>query len=191
VTGAPLQQLSSALAATEDLVAGVETEQWSAPTPCAGWDVADLVRHVVNGNHLFARALSGQPADPPAGSMTPTDALLAAYREGADELLVAFSQPGALDKTVTVPFGTVPGQVALHLRITELLVHGWDLAKATGAPGRFPEDVAEAELAFSAPLLGRIPPDRNPFAPPQAVPDDAPAIDRLAGLLGRGVGSES
>jgi uncharacterized protein (TIGR03086 family) len=76
--------------------------------------------------------------------------------------------------------------VALHLRLTELLVHGWDLAHATGQPTTgLPDDLAEQELAFSRVQLERIPPDRSPFAPPQPIDDAAPAIDRLAALLGR------
>ena len=82
---------------------------------------------------------------------------------------------------------TVPAAVALHLRLTELLVHGWDLAIATGQPTvGLPEDVAEQELAFSRHQLTQLPPGRMPFAPPQPVDQDAPAIDRLAALLGRG-----
>jgi len=91
-----------------------------------------------------------------------------------------------MEKIVTVPAGTVPGAVALHLRLTEHLVHGWDLARATGqATTGLPADLAEQELAFARVQLGKIPPDRRPFAPPQPVVDDAPAIDRLAALLGR------
>jgi hypothetical protein len=51
----------------------------------------------------------------------------------------------------------------------------------------FPEDVAEQELQFSRGAISQIPPGRTPFGPSQPVPEDAPAIDRLAGLLGRQV----
>ena len=88
---------------------------------------------------------------------------------------------------MTVPFGTVPGAVALHLRTTEVLAHGWDLARATGQSVEFPADVAERELAFSQSALEQLPPDRRPFAPPQPVSPDAPAIERLVACLGRSV----
>jgi uncharacterized protein (TIGR03086 family) len=100
-------------------------------------------------------------------------------------LVEAFRQPGVLERVVSVPFGSVPGAVALHLRITEVLVHGWDLARATGQPATFPENLAEQELAFSRGKLGDIPGDRHPFAPSQPVPAGAAAIDRLAACLGR------
>ena len=83
--------------------------------------------------------------------------------------------------------GTVPGVVLLHLRITELLVHGWDLAQATAQPPLLPDDLAEQELQFTSGKLADIPAGRHPFAPPQPVPDDAPAIERLAACLGRRV----
>lgn len=80
------------------------------------------------------------------------------------------------------------------LRITELLVHGWDLARATGQPARFPDGLAQQELAFSRGALSAIPPERTPFAPSRPAGPDAPAIDQLAALLGRstepGTGSE-
>lgn len=111
----------------------------------------------------------------------------AAYRDSADAVLAAFALPGVLERVVAVPFGSVPGIVALHLRIVEVLVHGWDLARATRQPVRFAEDLAEQELEFTRARLGDVPPARSPFGPPQPVADGAPAIDRLAACLGRHV----
>jgi uncharacterized protein (TIGR03086 family) len=85
----------------------------------------------------------------------------------------------------TVPVGTLPGRAVVHLRTVETLVHGWDLARATGRTVPFPDELAEHELTFSRDLLGRVPEGRQPFAPSVAVTDAAPAIDRLAALLGR------
>jgi uncharacterized protein (TIGR03086 family) len=109
-----------------------------------------------------------------------------AYRQSGETLVEAFSRPGVLESTLTVPAGTVPGAVALHLRLTEILVHGWDLARATGQDvADLPADLAEQELEFSRNQLEKLPPGRRPFDPPQPVSDDAPAVDRLAALLGR------
>jgi uncharacterized protein (TIGR03086 family) len=112
----------------------------------------------------------------------------AAYAEAAEELAVAFRAPGALERPMTIPFGTVPGDVALHLRIVEALVHGWDLAMATGRTVSYPDDVVEQEIAFSAEFLPRVPPDRQPFGPSRPVGADAPPLDRLVALLGRDPG---
>lgn len=183
MAGDAISQLSAAIAATGRLVDSVRPEQWSAPTPCTDWTARDLVDHLVTGNFGFARAVSG---DEPARAGQDDD-IAAAYHASAQALTEAFGQPGALDRIVTVPFGTVPAAVALHLRITELLVHGWDLARATGQATDFPDDLAEQELAFTQAKLGDVPPGRSPFAPPQPAADDAPAIDRLAACLGRAV----
>jgi uncharacterized protein (TIGR03086 family) len=83
--------------------------------------------------------------------------------------------------------GVVPGMVAVHLRIVEALVHGWDLARATGQPFEVPADLVAGEIAFSKQGLAMLSPDRRPFGDPQPVPDGAPAIDHLAALLGRSV----
>jgi uncharacterized protein (TIGR03086 family) len=191
MTQDPFRPLATALDGTGRLVAGVTGDQWPLPTPCAGWDVRRLVNHLVGGNRLFTRVLSGEPLPPVeqlgrrAGEDQLGDDPAAAWHASAGELLGAFRRPGVLERTHTVPAGTLPGPAVLHLRTVETLVHGWDLARATGQQPAFPDELAEQELAFSRDLLGRLPEGRHPFAPPQPVPDDAPAIDRLAALLGR------
>ena len=191
MVGTPLDPLAKALGLFGDLVGAVGPEQWSLPTPCEAWNVQQLVGHVVSGQQLLARVLRGEPFESAAaGTRDPSQTLVrddaaAAFRTSAEDLLAAFGEPGALERVVTVPAGTVPGAVAVHLRTTEALVHGWDLARATGLPFDVPADLAEGELAFSRPMLERIPPERRSFAPARPVPDAAPAIDRLAALLGR------
>jgi uncharacterized protein (TIGR03086 family) len=174
---ATVEQLADTAERMGRLVAGVKPEQWAAPTPCPEWDVQALVAHLINGNTVFAAALSGRP---------PTyRSLRADFDHSAETMLAAFAQPGALEKVVEVPFGRVPASIALHLRLTEYLAHGWDLARATGQPTDFPDAVVEQELSFTAGALAEIPPDRTPFAPARPVPDDAPPLDRLIARLGR------
>jgi uncharacterized protein (TIGR03086 family) len=183
----PVDQLSVALDAAEQVIAGVRPTQWDSPTGCAEWSVRDLVDHLVAGNFRFAALLSRVPS---AAAEVPSDVdadRLEGYRQSVGALLDAFRRPGALEAVITVPIGSIPGIVALHLRTVEALVHGWDLAVATRQPADFPEDLAEQELTFSRAKLGDLPPGRSPFAPPQPVADDARAIDRLAACLGRPV----
>lgn len=92
---------------------------------------------------------------------------------------------------VTVPFGTVPGDLALHLRTTDLLVHGWDQAQATGQRVAFPDELVEQELSFTEGALGNVPPGRSPFGPAQPFAEGATPIDRLAALLGRRTTAEA
>jgi uncharacterized protein (TIGR03086 family) len=191
VTATPLTPLATALDGTGRLVDTLGHDDWDRPTPCSDWTVRQLVGHLVGGNRLVARALRGEQLPPPEqlGSRDPGDQLgddpTGAWRESADALLAAFALPGVLERTHTVPAGTLPGPALVHLRVVETLVHGWDLARATGRQLAVPEELAVAELAFSRDLLGRLPAGRTPFAPPQPVADDAPALDRLAALLGR------
>ena len=191
MSAVPLSQLTRALDATGKVIAAIGDAQWAGRTPCTEWTVSDLVRHLVAGNNRFATAVGGAER-PGIEESAPTDAdLAAAYQDSGAALIEAFSQPGALDRTVTVPIGQVPGVVALHLRVTEILVHGWDAATATGQPAEFPEDIAEAELTFSLGKLGDIPPGRFPFAPQRPVDEGAPAIQRLVACLGRDVGAQA
>ncbi|MHB1928662.1 MAG: TIGR03086 family metal-binding protein [Acidimicrobiales bacterium] len=184
MTSGPIQQLASALDVTGEVLTSIAEDQWTLPTPCTEWTVRELASHLVTGNEHFTSALAGQK---PATPDNAEGDLSEAYRRSARELLDAFGQPGALDRNVDVPLGTVPGVAALHLKITKLLVHGWDLARATGQAASFPDALAEQELAFSRAKLGDIPAGRRPFEPPQPVADDAPAMDRLAACLGRRV----
>ncbi|GAC1639429.1 MAG: TIGR03086 family metal-binding protein [Chloroflexota bacterium] len=189
---APIDRLTRALDATGQLIAAVTDDQWSNPTPCPGWNVRALVNHLVVGNQTVASILRDEPQPPPETlrEMRTVDRLgddpLAAYRAAGDALVTAFSEPSVLDRVVRVPVGPVPGAVLLHLRITELLVHGWDLACATGQPPRLPDDLAEEELAFArGPQAPDVPRTGHPFGPPQSVDAEAPAIVRLVAYLGR------
>lgn len=182
--GAPqVEDLRVALVHAGELVAGITPGQWGSRTPCEEWDLHALVSHLVSGNHLFAAALRG---DEPAQVDAKGDLVVALEDSGA-ELVTAFARPGVLQRIVHVPFGAVPGEVALHLRLTEVLVHGWDIARSTGQPAEFDESVAEHELLFTRGALNAIPPDRQPFGQPQPPPADASPLDQLAALLGRKV----
>jgi uncharacterized protein (TIGR03086 family) len=190
MTANPVEQLRLALDGTGGLVSGVRAGQWDGPTPCPEMTVRDLVVHMVAGNYVFAEIMGGTPlpqARAAAGKVTPDGDLAAQFRDAADLVAGAFGQPGALEREVVIPAGAMPGIGALHIRVIEMLVHGWDLARATGQPASFPDDLAEAEIAFARRALEALPADRRPFDPPQPVADDAPGIDRLAALLGREV----
>jgi uncharacterized protein (TIGR03086 family) len=190
MTDGPVGQLALALDLTGELVAGVGADQWDAPTPCDEWTVADLVTHMVAGNYVFVSILHGTPlaeARAAAAAVQPGDDLAERYRDAAAQLVAAYGQPGVLAAMFTIPVGTMPGLGTMHIRLVEMLVHGWDLAQATGQATAFPDDLVEQELAFTGPQLAAVPPGRSPFRPGQPAADDAPAIIRLAACLGRPV----
>ncbi|WP_037177527.1 TIGR03086 family metal-binding protein [Rhodococcus sp. UNC363MFTsu5.1] len=185
---ATIDDLALALDATGTLVAGIADDQWSAPTPCTGWSVRDVVNHVTAGNHLYASSLRRHPL-PATIVGAPPDLLgpdpAGSFRASADALVQAFALPGALDQQITLPIGPVPAIQALNMRVTEMLAHGWDLARASGQTPHYPDAVVEHQIAFSRALLPNLPAGRTPFAPSRPVPEDAPPLDRLAALLGR------
>jgi len=101
-------------------------------------------------------------------------------------LLVAFGQPGVVEREVRGPLGVATGAERLQIRLYDLLAHGWDLAQATGQRFEVPDEVAEQSLAFvRVQVLEQARPGR--FGPAQPVADHAPAIERLVAFLGRSV----
>jgi uncharacterized protein (TIGR03086 family) len=194
-TGAPVESLARALDATAVLVHGVAEEQWSSSTPCPQLSVRALVNHLVSGNRIFTGIVTGADL-PPREERQRLGAIdhlgddpSSAYRESANSLVAAFRQPGVLGRVFPSPIGSAPGGVLLHLRMIEALVHGWDIARATGQPAQLPQDLAEVELAVARDQLpADLPRTGDPFGPVQPVSQDAPAIDRLAAYLGRPVG---
>lgn len=169
------------------MIAGIGGDQWSAPTPCTEWSVRQVLNHLVGGSLFFVDLLEGQPL-PPLGDVRARlaqdylgDDPLAAFDTATTRLLGAFDAPGRLEQPLPLPIGTAPGAVALRLRLTEVLVHGWDLARATGQRLQVADDLVDEALAF----VGTVELPRHAFAEPRPAPPDASAVDRLAARLGR------
>jgi uncharacterized protein (TIGR03086 family) len=182
-----LADLDRTLAAVEAVVAGAGSDQWTAATPCAELDAHGVLNHLVRGNLLFVAIIRDEPR-PVSGTDHLGHDPLAAFQKAAARLREAFAGPGVLGSFYEAPFGTAPGTALVHVRITENLVHGWDLARATGQAPDFPDDVAGRALARSRQRLTVRPEGPGaPFAAEVPVPPDSPAIDRLAGWLGRPV----
>jgi uncharacterized protein (TIGR03086 family) len=193
-----LEDLRKALDGMAALVEGVRPDQWTASTPCPDWNVRALVNHVVFGNRSFTRILEGQPPPPQEQirAMRDQDQLgddpVAAWRDSAGRLAGALAAPGVLAQTFPSPLGPMTGAGIGYLRLTETLVHGWDLATATGQPVPFGEGQARAALDFT---LQQLPPGASrkglAFGPEHAAQENAPAIDRLAAHLGREVAHDT
>lgn len=105
--------------------------------PCTDWTVHQLVNHLVGMNLVFAALLSKQaPPERSADRLGPDP--VGAYRESGSALTSAFDQPGVLERTYQSPLGAATGRDRLRMRLYDLLVHGWDLAQATGQPSVLP-----------------------------------------------------
>jgi uncharacterized protein (TIGR03086 family) len=180
---------ADALQRNTDRIAALRPDQLSAATPCRSWPVSALLAHVIGGQEMFAAAMGhpmpdAAPADP--GSVPE---LAAAYRRAADAALGAFAQPDAMRRTAVLPVGEVPGEMVVGLALTDTVVHGWDLAVATGQDATIPPDLAAVLLGGAQTGVGddlREPDGAMPvFAQPVSVPEDAPAPDQLLAFLGR------
>ena len=169
------------------VVGGVRQEQLHDPTPCAAYDVAQLRQHVLGWLTLFAGGFAdsgGQAAADIDGYVVPTDAS-AAVRTAAEELDRAVRE-GAASRPLRLGESALPGDMALGMILWEYQVHGWDLARATGQPWSPPVEAAEESLGFAPAMLTEdYQGEGKAFSPRVAVPDDAPALDRLLGLSGR------
>lgn len=178
-------QLNRALAADEELIATVRVDQWEAPTPCPEWNVRELINHLVTGNLSVVALLRDQAAPDEAKDHLGNDPLTR-YRRCCGELLSAFGDREVFDRFFFACPGPMPGAGLLHLRITEQLVHRWDLAQATGQSTQvLPGDLAETELHLSQTRLAQAPRTGQPFGTAQPTAPDASHLDRLVAYLGR------
>jgi uncharacterized protein (TIGR03086 family) len=179
-----LSSYTDAVRRNHDRVDAVHPGRLGDPTPCTEWDVEALIGHLTGGYQMFVAAL-GHPG--PADG-TPADTA-GQHRAAGEAAIAAFAAPGALDRTLRLPVGDVPGHVALALALTDAVVHGWDLATATGQDTTIDEQVAAVLLAGAEQMVGpqmRQPDGTMPvFAPPVAVDPQQPAADRLIAFLGR------
>ena len=112
----------------------VDAESWARPTPCDGWDVRYLVAHVVGGNRFAQLVLDGSTAHDAMEVVLGGDLLgsdpVAAYDEIAARQREAFRTVGALDTVIDHPAGSITGGQFLELRVFDVTVHAWDLARS-------------------------------------------------------------
>jgi len=163
--------------------------------------------HVTTGNRMFAALAEGaRPRECRAcsssepGSRRTDEDPVEAFRESGRQLLEVFSDPDFPDGTYVTPIGERSGDFMIQMRITETLIHGWDLARATGQTPAFPEAIAEQTLAGMRLTLAGRPRDpagsgrssRYPRTPRRSIasPDSwaGPSDLRRPGICSRGFG---
>ena len=186
--GNPLDQLRQANEVFLQVLGKVTSDQMSLPTPDDEWDVRELINHVVLGNSWAAENVKSGEAPRPSGDVIGDREPSAAYAESADAMMASFAEPGALGRMMSMPFGEMPAAGLAGFRAIDLIVHAWDLAKATGQATDLAPELCEAALASSRQRMAVMDRAKMPFKDETPVPADAPAADRLAGFLGRNVG---
>jgi uncharacterized protein (TIGR03086 family) len=196
----PRPILDRAIATCGAVIAGVRPEQLTEPTPCTDMDVRALLAHLVGV--LDRVAALGNGENPFAVSDTPVadDRWPDAWREAGRRAADAWSDDAVLERPMALPWIEGSGAEVLASYFSELTVHTWDLATATGQQPDWDDAVVAA--AFDA--ARRILPAENrralyeqvsaargfdevavPFAEAVPISDDAPAIDRLVAWNGR------
>lgn len=170
-------------------VAGITGGAWQAATPCAQWNVTQVVQHAAGDQLAYAAALgvgSGPVEDPfaPSGVLTGSAAEL--VTGAVSETAAAWA--AVTDDTGTVPtplpHGALPTPVAAVLCALDAGVHAWDITVATGQPSPLTEELAAAYLTAAT---GLVEPLRQ-WGAYAAVLDPAPGdstVDTLLRYLGR------
>jgi uncharacterized protein (TIGR03086 family) len=172
------------------LADGVTDDQLSAPTPCPAYAVRNLLGHLVGLTAAFRDA--GRKDLGPNTSTDPSSAVpdigpdwREQLRKNLDELVEAWRKPEAWEGMTQAGGFTFPAAQAGRIALNELVLHGWDLARATGQPYA-PEPVSlDVSYAMLASAADAGPAERGPFGPVVEVPADAPLLDRVVGLSGR------
>jgi uncharacterized protein (TIGR03086 family) len=197
--------LFSAAAATASVVIGaVRPDQLDGKTPCSEYDVRQLLGHLVSV--LPRVAAMGRGSDPMSVGGDPgevaDDAWLPTWLAAVDDVQAAWRDDAALERKIVLPWATDTGAAALLGYVSEITVHTWDVARATGQEPAWNDDVlrnaldlmqswlpGENRAEMYAAVHAKMGPEAanygDPFAEVVPVPDDAALIDRLVAWNGR------
>jgi uncharacterized protein (TIGR03086 family) len=181
-----------AVLASVDVVSRIGDGDLGRDTPCAGWNLGDLLAHMTVQHDGFAAAAKGLGADPAVWQPRPLGAdPTGEYAAAAHRVLDAFAAPGVLAREFALPeistAVTFPAERAIGFHLVDYVAHGWDVARSLGLPYQLDPDVLDIALRVAAAVPdgeNRLAPGAA-FAPALPVPEDAPALDRIVALHGR------
>ena len=201
----PRPLFAAATTTATEVIAAVRGDQLSNPTPCTEYDVRQLLRHLVG---VLPRVTAMGRGDDPMRVATPEidtmadDDVLPAWRAAVAQATAAWADESALERTIVLPWATDTGAAALVGYVSEITVHTWDIARATGQTPAWNEQAVEHAFALirnwlpgegRAEIFAEVRKKMGPaaadapdaFAEVVPVPDDAPLIDRLVAWNGR------
>ncbi|MFD5180934.1 TIGR03086 family metal-binding protein [Nocardia sp. NPDC058379] len=172
-----------------DAVSAVGDAPLTGETPCAGWDLRDLLDHMGTQNRGFAAAARGED-DPRVWEVRRAADPVGDYLRSADEVLAAFAAPGALTRTLAlpeIPPGRFPATIALGFHLIDSVVHAWDVARSVGGTIDLDPDLAPTALrvALAVPTGKSRQRPGAAFAPALEIADDEATLDRILRVLGR------
>ncbi|MFI0373554.1 TIGR03086 family metal-binding protein [Actinomadura sp. 1N219] len=181
------QMLPASLAAAR-IVRRVPEGLMDAPTPCADWDVRALINHLVlwvGRGETAARKLP--PTGPDEGhDHTAEPGWADRFEEQARKAAEAWQDPAAWEGNTSLTGNKdgMPAEFIAGILHGECVLHGWDLAVATGQDPALPPETVQAawERTLATADMTR---EYKLFGEEVPVPEDAPLLDRLIGLTGR------
>lgn len=167
------------------MVQGIADDQWGNATPCAKWNVRQLVTHTAGVMANFANGAANLPlagdaddfelgADPAATMAALSASNVAAWRER-----------GELESAIKLGDNEFPGQVGITINMLDAYVHGWDIAQATGQDAALDPGLCAGLLEFARQVVPATPREGDNFHAVVPVPEDATAPDQLLAYLGR------
>jgi uncharacterized protein (TIGR03086 family) len=178
-----------------DLISGISDEQLGRPTPCPEYTLGDLVEHVGGLSLAFAAAATkqfgGASAQGPSGDASRLgDDWRARIPRDLAALAEAWRDPAAWSGMTQAGGVELPGEVAGLVALDELVIHGWDVASASGQAYDPDAGTLEAVHSFVSQFSGPGQEEARAglFGPEVAVPEDAPPLDRVIGMTGRDPG---
>lgn len=181
----PTEQLAHILPALTGVVERIDPMQLNDPTPCEAFTVHDVLDHMIVLGSSFGYWFRGAEAPelhaPAVYGRVPADEFTNTMRD----LLEAVRSPGAMERVISAPVGEMPGATFARFVAFDGLVHGWDLASATGQQWELPADVVAAVEEFARTALTPEMRDGDTFKEATVAPDDARPIERIAAFSGR------
>jgi uncharacterized protein (TIGR03086 family) len=179
-----LLRTRQALDTDNSLIRGTTADQWPLPTPCAHWNVGQLIEHMIAGVGSSGRYITEEPApeqQPPATAM---DAHLR-FETAAGATMRAFARSGALERTYHPPWGESQGRTMANFLLIEFVVHGWDLARATRQRPAFDDQTVALAYCLARESLAGAPREPSFFGPEVIIDGEMSQLDALVALLGR------
>ncbi|MBM3940129.1 MAG: TIGR03086 family protein [SAR202 cluster bacterium] len=165
---------------TRGFVAAVRPEQLRLATPCTEWNVQKLLDHIVELPGFYAGILTGRRPT----LIAPGSGSLETFDSATTTLIQTSKQPGVLARKFSSPQGSMSGAQFLLSAFLDMLIHGWDLAYATGQDTDLDPDLVDAAYELFAPHMEGLRPS-GAFGVEVPVAPNAGRQDRLLAIMGR------
>lgn len=184
----PIELYEAAVQQMLPTIAGIKENQLSASTPCSEWNVQALINHNLRVQAFVNTVLNGAPGDP--GQMftvaepLPTEGAEAVFTANTNAVL-ATAKSMNLETVVETPFGAMPAANFLMVPMGDLVIHKWDLAKASSQDTKLDSGLAEVCLNVLEQFFQGGRPGPEIFGPEVNVTSGASVQDRLLGISGR------